>query len=48
MQVLQDTRLNIEMGLKGRQTIERRFDERIAGQVFIDVWDRMTRKPGIA
>jgi glycosyltransferase involved in cell wall biosynthesis len=47
-QLLQNATLNIGMGQKARQTIERRYDERIAGEVFIDMWDRMARKAGIA
>jgi hypothetical protein len=32
------------MGLKARQTIERRYDERVAGEVFVEMWDRMAHK----
>ena len=48
VQVLQDATLNIEMGRKARQTIERRYDERVAGEVFVEMWDRMAHKAGIA
>jgi glycosyltransferase involved in cell wall biosynthesis len=47
-QVLQDATLNIEMGRKARQTIDHRYDERVAGEAFIDMWDRMVHKAGIA
>jgi glycosyltransferase involved in cell wall biosynthesis len=48
VQVLQDSALNTDVGRKARKTIERRYDERVAGEVFIDVWDSMARKLGIA
>ena len=35
-----------EMGRKARQAIERRYDERVAGDAFIDLWERMARKAG--
>lgn len=41
IQLLQDETLNIQMGRKARMTIERRYDERVAGEVFLDVWDRL-------
>lgn len=47
-EMLLNAKLNIEMGRKGRLTIERRFDEHLIDEVFIDVWDRMTTKPRIA
>jgi hypothetical protein len=40
-QLLLDTTLNIEMGRKARLTIEHRFDRRITGKVFIEMWGRM-------
>jgi glycosyltransferase involved in cell wall biosynthesis len=43
-QLLQDQTLNIEMGRKGRLTIERRYDERVAGAVFIEMWERLLHK----
>jgi glycosyltransferase involved in cell wall biosynthesis len=46
--VLKDATLNIEMGRKARQAIERRYDERVAGEVFVEMWDRMAHKAGIA
>jgi glycosyltransferase involved in cell wall biosynthesis len=42
--LLQDPALNIGMGRRARQTVDRRYDERIAGQVFIDMWDRLVHK----
>jgi D-inositol-3-phosphate glycosyltransferase len=47
-QVLQDATLNIEMGRKARRTIERRYEDRVAGEVFVEMWDRMAHKVGIA
>lgn len=38
-QLLQDSELNIGMGHKARQTINNRYDERVAGKVFVDMWD---------
>lgn len=48
VRLLQDPALNIEMGRKARQMIERRYDERVAGEVFVEMWDRMAHKAGIA
>jgi D-inositol-3-phosphate glycosyltransferase len=45
--LLQNPAHNTEMGRKARQTIERRYDERVAGEAFIDIWDRMAHKAGI-
>lgn len=45
--VLQEPALNIQMGDRARQTIERRYDERVAGEAFIDIWQRMAHKAGI-
>lgn len=44
--LLQDPEANVAMGLKARQTIERHYDERVAGEAFIDMWDRMMEKAG--
>jgi len=44
--LLQDSTRNIDMGRRARQTIEERYDERVAGEAFIDVWDRLARKAG--
>ena len=46
--LLQNPAHGIEMGRKARQTIERRYDERVAGEAFMDMWDRMAHKAGIA
>lgn len=46
--LLQDSALNLGMGRRARATIERRYDERVAGEAFIDMWDRMAHKAGIA
>jgi len=42
--LLQDPAHNQVMGHAARLTIERRYDERIAGEVFLDMWDRMAHK----
>jgi D-inositol-3-phosphate glycosyltransferase len=44
LRLLQDTAFNIEMGWNARQTIERRYDERVAGEAFIAMWDRLAHK----
>jgi glycosyltransferase involved in cell wall biosynthesis len=41
-----DDRLNEEMGCSARATIERRFSDDVAGQAFVDVWDRLLEKVG--
>ncbi len=46
--LLQDTTLNIDMGRNARQTIERRYQDSVAGEAFIEIWDRMAQKAGIA
>ncbi len=46
--LLQYPDLNVVMGLRARQTIERRYDERVAGGVFVEMWDRLVRKSGAA
>lgn len=48
LQLLQDPHHNLQMGVRARQTIERRYDERVAGEAFIDIWERMAHKAGIA
>lgn len=45
-QLLRNPALNVQMGRKARSTVDRRYDERIAGDVFIDVWERLVRKVG--
>ena len=40
--LLENPSLNIAMGRKARATSEARYDERVAGAVFVDMWDRLT------
>lgn len=42
--LLQDHAHNVAMGEAARRTIEERYDERVAGEVFLDMWDRMLHK----
>ena len=35
-----------EMGRKARLTIERRYDERVLGDMFIGIWERLAHKAG--
>lgn len=46
--LLEQPAMALEMGHKARQTIERRYDERVAGDAFDELWDRMARKAGLA
>jgi glycosyltransferase involved in cell wall biosynthesis len=39
--LLEDHAHNTTMGAGARRTVELRYDERIAGAVFIDMWDRL-------
>ena len=39
--LLENEQMNHEMGRKARITIEARYDERIAGAVFVEMWDRL-------
>ena len=39
--LLENPSLNIAMGSKARATIEARHDERVAGAVFVEMWDRL-------
>ncbi len=43
-QLLENTTLAASMGRKARQTIEQRYDERVVGQSFVDVWERLVRR----
>ncbi len=43
-----DEALNRTMGQRARATIEQRYAEEVAGQAFLDVWDRLLRKAGRA
>lgn len=40
-----DRALNIRVGRRARVTIERRFADVVAAEVFVDMWDRMLFKP---
>jgi len=42
--LLQEPTRNATMGEAARQTIERRYDEHVAGAVFLDMWQRLLRK----
>jgi D-inositol-3-phosphate glycosyltransferase len=46
LRLLLDETLNLAMGINARRTTEARFAEEIAGEVFIDVWDRLLTKAG--
>jgi glycosyltransferase involved in cell wall biosynthesis len=46
--LLEKDAINIEMGHKARKTVESRFDEKIAGAVFVDMWDRLIEKKMLA
>ena len=39
-----DHGLNRKMGLAARATVERRFDDVVAGKAFLDVWDRLAHR----
>lgn len=43
-----DEGLNRQMGHRARATIEQRYAEEVAGQAFLDVWDRLLHKVGRA
>lgn len=40
--------VNLAMGRQARHTIEARYTERIAGEVYLDVWDRLLTKRSVA
>ena len=42
--LLTEEELNVAMGLKARETIEKRYDEKVAGDLFVEMWDKMTNK----
>lgn len=42
--LLVDASFNTEMGVLARKTIMRRYDEKVAGDVFIEMWERMMAK----
>ena len=37
---------NVEMGRQARLTVERRYDEHVAGEAFVDIWDRLAHQGG--
>lgn len=39
--LLENLSMNIEMGRRARKTIESRYDERVAGALFVEIWDRL-------
>lgn len=39
--LLENPPLNFAMGCKARATIEARYDERVAGAVFVEMWDKL-------
>lgn len=41
-----DSTLNFEMGYQARLTIEAKFANEVAGQAFVDVWDKLLHKAG--
>ena len=47
-ELLQNPARAVEMGDKARQTIERRYDERVLGDTFIGIWERLAHKAGAA
>jgi glycosyltransferase involved in cell wall biosynthesis len=46
--LLQEPDCNAAMGATARATVERRYDERVAGQAFLEVWDHLLHKRGAA
>lgn len=44
--LLREPGLNLSMGREARRTIESRYAERVAGEAFLDVWDRLLSKAG--
>jgi len=44
--LLRESGLNRAMGREARLTIEARYAERVAGEAFLDVWDRLLAKAG--
>ena len=44
--LLLDPARAVAIGDKARQTIERRYDERVLGDRFIGIWERLARKAG--
>lgn len=44
--LLSEPALNHSMGREARRTIEARYAERVAGEAFLEVWDRLLAKAG--
>ena len=40
-QLLENEEKNARMGVNARRTIEARYDERVAGDTYLDMWDRL-------
>lgn len=45
--LLNDPLRNVEVGRQARLAVERRFDEHVAGQAFVDIWERLAHQ-GVA
>jgi len=43
-QLLEDPSRNIEMGREARLTVELRYDERVAGEAFVGIWERLAHQ----
>lgn len=41
-QLLENEEKNAQMGANARRTIEARYDERVAGDTYLDMWDRLS------
>ena len=39
--LIDDPEANVAMGLLARKTIESRYDEYVAGRVFVEMWDAL-------
>jgi len=46
--LLQQPERAVEMGQRARRTIEGRYDERVLGDVFVEIWERLARSAGAA
>lgn len=42
--LLTNESLNLQMGFEARRLIERKYDERIAGEVFVDIWEGLVNR----
>ena len=42
--LLEQPELNLAMGSEARRTIEKRYADEVAGEAFLDVWDRLLWK----